>query len=183
DIVTDRLVECFPNLMDYGFTAAMEETLDRIASGERNWRDVLDEFYRDFSARLEAAQGEAAGKQASGGMRANLPTETDIPCPTCGRHMQSRTGSTGVVLGCSGYSLPPKERCTATMNLLPGEEAVRVSEDDDEAEALEQRRKKRCPKCGTAMDSYLMDETRKLHVCGNNPDCDGYLVEQGEFRI
>ncbi len=183
DIVTDRLAECFPNLMDYGFTANMEETLDRVASGERNWRDVLDDFYKDFSARLEAAQGDAAGKLASGGMRANLPTETDIACHVCGRPMQIRTGSTGVFLGCSGYSLPPKERCTATLNLLPGEEAVRVIDDDDEAEALEQRRKKRCPKCGTAMDSYLMDEKRKLHVCGNNPDCDGYLVEQGEFRI
>lgn len=181
DIVTDRLVENFPNLLDYGFTARMEETLDRIASGELKWRDVLDEFYADFRARLEAAQGDGAGKQAQGGMRANLPTDTDIACPTCGRPMQIRTGSTGVFLGCSGYSLPPKERCTATLNLLPGEEAV--SADDDEAEALEQRLKKRCPICGTAMDSYLLDEKRKLHICGNNPDCAGYLVEQGEFRI
>ncbi|AJD48447.1 DNA topoisomerase I subunit omega [Isoalcanivorax pacificus W11-5] len=181
DIVTDRLVENFPNLLDYGFTARMEETLDRIASGDLKWRDVLDEFYADFSAKLEAAQGDGAGKQAQGGMRANLPTDTDIACPTCGRPMQIRTGSTGVFLGCSGYSLPPKERCTATLNLLPGEEAV--SADDDEAEALEQRRKKRCPICGTAMDSYLLDEKRKLHICGNNPDCAGYLVEQGEFRI
>ena len=37
---------------------------------------------------------------------------------------------------------------------------------------------KRCPKCGTAMENYLIDEKRKLHVCGNNPDCDGYVVEQ-----
>ncbi|MBZ2188055.1 type I DNA topoisomerase [Alcanivorax sp. JB21] len=181
DIVTDRLMESFPNLMDYGFTASMEETLDKVAAGERKWRDVLDEFYADFVRRLEAAQGEAAGKLAQGGMRANLPTDTDVACPKCGRHMQIRTGSTGVFLGCSGYNLPPKERCTATLNLLPGEEAV--SADDDEAEALEQRRKRRCPLCGTAMDSYLLDEKRKLHICGNNPDCAGYVVEQGEFRI
>ena len=183
DIVTDRLLENFPNLMDYGFTAEMEATLDRVASGERDWRDVLDEFYRDFSARLTVAQGDAVGKDASAGMRANLPTETDIPCQQCGRLLQIRTGSTGVFLGCSGYSLPPKERCTATVNLLPGEEAVKVVDDEDEAAALEQRRKKRCPKCGTAMDGYLMDEQRKLHVCGNNPDCDGFVVERGEFRI
>ncbi|WP_111656424.1 type I DNA topoisomerase [Isoalcanivorax indicus] len=181
DIVTDRLAECFPDLMDYGFTASMEETLDRIASGELKWRDVLDDFYRDFVRKLEAAQGETAGKQAQGGMRANVPTDTDIACPKCGRHMQIRTGSTGVFLGCSGYSLPPKERCTATLNLLPGEEAV--SADDEEAEALAQRRKHRCGLCGTAMDSYLLDEKRKLHICGNNPDCPGYEVEQGEFRI
>ncbi|MCU5783660.1 DNA topoisomerase I subunit omega [Alcanivorax balearicus MACL04] len=181
DIVTDRLVESFPNLMDYNFTARMEETLDEIAEGKRHWRDVLNDFYQDFQAKLDAAQGEGSGKQAKGGMRANLPTDTDIACPTCGRPMQIRTGSTGVFLGCSGYSLPPKERCTATLNLLPGEEAVRA--DDDEAETQELRRKKRCPKCGTAMESFLIDEKRKLHVCGNNPDCDGYVVEQGEFRI
>ena len=182
DIVTDRLVENFPHLMDYNFTAEMEETLDEIAEGKRGWRDVLDEFYRDFLAKLEAAQGEGSGKQAKGGMRANLPTDTDIECPKCGRPMQIRTGSTGVFLGCSGYSLPPKERCTATLNLLPGEEAVRA-DDDEEAETNELRRKKRCPKCGTAMESYLIDEKRKLHICGNNPDCDGYVVEPGEFRI
>lgn len=181
DIVTDRLVESFPNLMDYGFTASMEETLDKIAAGELDWRQVLDDFYSDFRKRLEAAQGDGAGKLAQGGMRANLPTDTDIPCPTCGRPMQIRTGSTGVFLGCSGYSLPPKERCTATLNLLPGDEAVGA--DDAEAEALEQRLKKRCPICSTAMDSYLLDESRKLHICGNNPDCAGYVVEQGEFRI
>lgn len=183
DIVTDRLVENFPNLMDYGFTAGMEEILDEIADGGRHWKDVLDEFYRDFVAKLESAQGEGSGKQAVGGMRANLPTDTDIDCPTCGRPMQIRTGSTGVFLGCSGYSLPPKERCTATLNLLPGEEAVAVNADDEEAEAKELRNKKRCPKCSTAMENYLIDEKRKLHVCGNNPDCDGYVVEQGEFRI
>jgi ssDNA-binding Zn-finger/Zn-ribbon topoisomerase 1 len=42
--------------------------------------------------------------------------------------------------------------------------------------------KHRCPKCGTAMDSYVIDGGRKLHVCGNNPDCDGYEVEEGEFK-
>lgn len=183
DIVTDRLVESFPNLMDYNFTARMEETLDEIAQGKRNWRQVLDDFYADFSQQLEAAEGEGEGKQAKGGMRANLPTETDIDCPKCGRSMQIRTGSTGVFLGCSGYSLPPKERCTQTLNLLPGEEAVKADDEDEEAEAQELRLKKRCPKCGTAMESYLIDEQRKLHVCGNNPDCSGFVVEEGEFRI
>lgn len=183
DIVTDRLAENFPNLMDYSFTARMEETLDKVASGELGWRTVLDDFYKDLMVQLENAKGDGEGKQAEGGMRANLPTDTNIACPQCGRTMQIRTGSTGVFLGCSGYALPPKERCTATLNLAPGEEAVKTDVDDEEAEALEQRRKKRCPICATAMDSYLIDEKRKLHVCGNSPDCNGYVVEQGEFRI
>ena len=75
DIVTDRLAEKFTNLMDYGFTASMEESLDEVASGERNWIKVLDDFYADFSGRLEAA------KVADGGMRGNLPVGTDIKCP------------------------------------------------------------------------------------------------------
>ena len=178
EIVNDRLIENFTELMNYNFTAEMEQALDDIAAGERDWKQTLDSFYQDFKERLEKAELEPT----EGGMRGNPPVLTDIDCPKCGRKMGIRTASTGVFLGCSGYNLPPKERCTQTLNLVPGEEAVKVS-DDDEAETEALRAKKRCPKCGTAMDSYLIDEKRKLHVCGNNPTCDGHLVEQGSFRI
>ncbi len=179
DIVTDRLSESFSNLMDYGFTAGMEENLDDVAQGERDWKNVLDEFYGDFKHKLEAA--ETGGKSEAGGMRANQPTPTDIPCQLCGRPMMIRTASTGVFLGCSGYSLPPKERCKATLNLIPGDE---IAEDDEgESESRVLRGKHRCPICSTAMDAYLLDEHRKLHICGNNPDCAGYEIEQGTYRI
>ncbi len=176
DIVTDRLIENFDHLMDYGFTANMEDSLDEIANGHAGWQQVLNEFYDDFVQRLDTAQGE------KNGMRANAPTETDIKCPACGRNMQIRTASTGVFLGCSGYSLPPKERCKETINLVPGDEAVDV-EKDDEGESKLLRTKHRCSACGTAMDSYLIDTERKLHVCGNNPDCTGYEVELGSYKI
>ncbi|WP_444943994.1 type I DNA topoisomerase [Microbulbifer sp. ZKSA006] len=176
DIVTDRLSESFKNLMDYGFTANLEESLDAVADGDKGWKQLLDEFYQDFSGRLEKAQS------ADAGMRRNTPTDTDIECGKCGRHMQIRTGSTGVFLGCSGYALPPKERCTNTMNLVSGDEAVDADK-DEEAESRLLREKRRCGKCGTAMDSYLLDEQRKLHICGNNPDCSGYEIEQGTFKI
>ncbi|MFZ5722733.1 MAG: type I DNA topoisomerase [Pseudomonadota bacterium] len=185
DIVTDRLVENFDNLLDYGFTAQMEEQLDEVAGGKRDWQDVLDEFYADFRKKLKKAGGKGEGKEAVGGMRANLPVETGIACPTCGRKMQIRYGSTGVFLGCSGYALPPKERCTTTMNLTSADEVVSVNEDDeaDEAEARLQHQKRRCKKCGAAMDSYLLDARRKLHICGMSPDCPGHEVEQGEFKL
>ena len=48
ELVTDRLVEKFENLMDFGFTAQMEEELDKIAEGDAKWRTVLDEFLRRF---------------------------------------------------------------------------------------------------------------------------------------
>jgi DNA topoisomerase-1 len=180
EIVTDRLCESFSNLMDFDFTAKMEGDLDHIAEGDVNWKKVLNDFYARFRQQLESA--EAA--DGEGGMRPNDPTETSIPCPTCGRNMQIRVASTGVFLGCSGYSLPPKERCKTTINLVSGDEVVSADDDvEGEGETRLLRKKRRCPICSTAMDSYLVDEARKLHVCGNNPDCSGYEVEEGTFRI
>lgn len=179
DIVTDRLAESFTNLMDYDFTARLEEELDEVAQGEIDWKQVLNGFYGRFSKQLEQA-----GSVDENGMRGNTPTATDIECPTCSRPMQIRVASTGVFLGCSGYQLPPKERCKTTINLLSGDEVVSADDDvEGEGESLLLRKKRRCPKCDTAMDSYLVDEKRKLHVCGNNPDCSGFEIEHGTFRI
>ncbi|HET8708030.1 MAG TPA: topoisomerase DNA-binding C4 zinc finger domain-containing protein, partial [Pseudomonadales bacterium] len=135
-------------------------------------KKILDEFYAEFRKRLQHAEQE--------GMRENPPTLTDIPCKLCGRPMMIRTGSTGVFLGCSGYSLPPKERCKGTMNLIHGSEVLDETED---AEVNALRSKHRCSKCGTAMEAYLLDEGRKLHICGNNPDCSGYEIEEGQFKL
>jgi len=176
DIVTDRLTESFEELMNFNFTAEMEEKLDDIAAGEKNWIEVLNNFYSDFSEKLDVASAEDAG------MRANDPTQTDIECKACGRPMQIRTASTGVFLGCSGYALPPKERCKETVNLTPGEEAVDVDA-DEEGESKLLMKKHRCKLCNTSMESYLIDEQRKLHVCGNNPDCSGFEVEKGQYKI
>ena len=182
DIVTSRLVENFSRILDYGFTARMEDELDDVATAKEGWKSLLDRFYADFKATLATASNE---------MRGNAPVETEIRCPKCGRKMAVRTGRTGVFLSCTGYVLPPKERCTGTLNLVPGEEAVGIDvtngEDEDEegdpAEAVALRAKKHCPRCATAMDSYLVDEQRKLHVCHNSPDCPGTAVELGAFKL
>ena len=176
DIVTERLAESFPDLMDFSFTARMEEQLDEVAEGGIEWKALLNRFYKQFEGELEQAQSP------EGGMRSNDPTETDIDCPDCSRKMMIRTASTGVFLGCSGYSLPPKERCKTTINLIPGDEVVSVDGDDEEESRI-LRNKHRCSICGDAMDSYLIDASRKLHVCGNNPDCAGFEVEQGSYKI
>lgn len=179
DIVAERLQESFSDLMDYDFTAKMEDSLDEVASGEKDWKNLLNDFYNSFTSQLAKAE------EKDGGMRTNEPTDTDILCPQCGRNMQIRTASTGVFLGCSGYSLPPKERCKSTVNLTPGEEAIRTdtAEEAEKQENIQLRSKHRCIICNTAMDAYLVDEKRKLHVCGNNPDCVGIEVEHGEFKI
>ncbi len=179
EIVTERLVENFEDLMDYGFTASLEEALDEVAVGKKKWKKVLGDFYKDFRSKLTAAENQVKG------MRANSPTDTDIACPQCGRPMQIRTASTGVFLGCSGYALPPKERCKSTINLISGDDVESVDDSDEngEGEARLLLSKRHCATCGTAMDSYLIDEGRKLHVCGNNPDCPGFEVETGTFQI
>ena len=177
EIVTDRLNESFGDLMNYDFTANMEETLDKIAEGRENWIDALNAFFKDFSEQLTQAELD----ELQGGMKPNSIVPTNIDCPTCGRKMAIRTASTGVFLGCTGYVLSLKERCKTTMNLIPEEELINVLDEDSETKALMAR--KRCPKCDSAMDSYIIDPHRKLHVCGNNPNCDGYLVEEGTFKI
>ncbi len=201
DIVTDRLLECFENLMDYDFTATMERELDRVAEGELSWSKLLDNFYTDFKQKLELAE------QSDGGMRANVPTTTELLCPDCERNMQVRTASTGIFLGCSGYGLPEAERCRKTIDLLSEDDLVaelaavekvskatagadlaersaqvnKTEEDDETREARHLRERPRCPRCDTATECYAVDDTRRLLLCGNYPDCSGSIVERGEF--
>ena len=172
-IVAERLIESFDDIMDYEFTANLENNLDSVARGELDWRNVLDDFYNAFQKDLVSASDE-------NGMRGNQPTPTNISCP-CGKtNMVIRNSSNGVFLGCMGYQNVGDAKCKETLNLVSGDEAISV---DDNEEATNLLIKKRCPKCGTSMDNYLIDENRKLHVCGKNPDCDGFLIEDGQFKI
>jgi len=173
-IVAERLIESFDDIMDYEFTANLENNLDSVARGELDWRNVLDNFYKAFQKDLVSASEE-------NGMRGNKPTSTDITCPSCKKtNMVIRNSSNGVFLGCSGYQNVGDDQCKETLNLVSGDEAISV---DDTEEAANLLIKKRCPKCDTSMDNYLIDENRKLHVCGKNPDCDGFLIEDGQFKI
>ena len=172
-IVAERLIESFDDIMDYEFTANLENNLDSVARGELDWRNVLDNFYNAFQKDLVSTSDE-------NGMRGNQPTPTNITCP-CGKtNMVIRNSSNGVFLGCMGYQNVGDAKCKETLNLVSGDEAISV---DDNEEATNLLIKKRCPKCGTSMDNYLIDENRKLHVCGKNPDCDGFLIEDGQFKI
>jgi DNA topoisomerase-1 len=173
-IVTERLLESFDDIMDYEFTANLENNLDRVAKGEVDWRNILDDFYASFKNDLAIASNEDTG------MKGNKPTSTNIVCPCGEKNMVIRNSSNGVFLGCSGYQNIGDDKCKETLNLISGDEAVSV---DDAEEAENLLIKKRCLKCDTSMDNYLIDENRKLHVCGKNPDCDGYFVEEGQFKI
>ena len=169
------ILSSFDDIMDYSFTANFENELDRIANGELNWKEVLNSYYSAFQDDLLSAMDE------DNGMAPNLPTMTNINCPECKKNnLTIRNASNGVFLGCAGYSLPADDQCKKTLNLISGDEAVSV---DDQEEAEHLVTKRRCPKCDMSMDNYLLDENHKLHVCSNNPDCDGFEVEEGTFKI
>jgi DNA topoisomerase-1 len=183
EIVTERLVAAFPDLLDFGFTAGMEEDLDEIAEAKADWKQTLDGFYKPFKARLGEVEKSLDAVQ---------PVPTPIPCPDCARPMAVKFARTGVFLSCSGYSLPPKERCAKTMNLVPGaeSEAAKPAEETEgeeaqasDAEVAQLQAQRRCQVCGTAMDAWLLDEKRRLHICGNSPNCPGIQVEEGAFKI
>jgi DNA topoisomerase-1 len=90
-IVTERLVESFDDIMNYDFTANLENNLDQVASGDLDWKNVLDDFYKAFQNDLASASIE------DGGMRTNKPTATDIICPDCLKNkMVIRNSSNGV---------------------------------------------------------------------------------------
>ena len=178
EVVTDRLVKCFNDLLSYEFTAEMEKRLDEVAMGEKRWLDLLNEYHDDFIVQLDAA-GDV--------MPPNSPIETEIPCNQCGRPMTIRVASTGTFLGCSGYSLPAKDRCRNTVDLVADQVADKpLSDDEVESDENESRlllAKRHCEICGSAMDSFVISETHKLHICGNAATCTGYEIELGDFAL
>lgn len=101
-IVNDLLVQYFPEVVDVGFTAQMEESLDKIASGEVEWVPVIREFYEPFEKDLRRAQEEIG--------QVELEEETtDEICDVCGNPMVVKNGRYGKFLACSTYP-----QCTNT---------------------------------------------------------------------
>ena len=100
--------------MDYSFTARMEDNLDEVAEGERNWRgcDLYDEF-RMGTMKAESEEG----------MRPNQPVPTDIGYWLWPRNADSNR-LYRCVFGLQRLQLATKERCKTTIDLIPGEEAV-----------------------------------------------------------
>ncbi len=96
--VTILLTTHFPDVMDVGFTARVEEELDEVASGEREWAPVLTEFYEPFDKAVERAL-----KEAERVPRDQIDEETDEVCEKCERPMVIKSGRFGRFLSCSGF--------------------------------------------------------------------------------
>ncbi|MCL5784516.1 MAG: type I DNA topoisomerase [Patescibacteria group bacterium] len=94
--VTDFLVKNFSDIVDYTFTAAMEDELDDIAKGERQWKPTIKEFYVPFEKNLE--------KVVESAERVSIQEEVvDKKCPDCGKNLQIKYGKFGKFLACSGF--------------------------------------------------------------------------------
>ena len=169
--VTDLLTEHFTDVMDLDFTAKMEEELDSVAQGEREWVPMLRDFYSPFH--------ESVNKANETFSRAE---ETDEVCEKCGEPMAIKTGRFGRFMACTGY---PKCRNTKDMGDNPGtpfEEATdEVCEKCERPMVIRTGRYGRFLACTgyNAEENPCQNRRNLLNKIGVScPDCGGDLVER-----
>ena len=141
--VSDLLSAHFPDIMDMGFTARVEEDLDEIARGEQKWTPVLKEFYAPFNQAVKQAMENAERVP-----RELIDEETDEVCEDCGRPMVIKSGRFGRFLSCSGFP-----ECRHSRPFL-----TRVGVE--------------CPECGSDLvERKGGKRNRKFYGCSNYPKC------------
>jgi DNA topoisomerase I len=129
-IVNDLLLKHFPHVVDYKFTAEMENDLDEIARGKKQWRPVIADFWGPFKANLDKKEKEISKKELT-------EEKTDEVCEKCGSPMIIKTGRFGKFLACANYP-----ECKHTKSLNP--------EEAKQQQAVEATNEK-CDKCGEPM--------------------------------
>jgi DNA topoisomerase-1 len=151
ELVTDLLVESFPDILNAEFTADLENHLDRVESGDDDWVSITRGFYTPFKADLErAAVSMRDVKRAV--------QETEIPCENCGQKLVIKWGRNGEFLACPGYP-----ECKFTTNFSrddSGNIKIEAAETTDE----------KCEKCGGPM-AYKFGKFGKFLGCTNYPEC------------
>lgn len=142
EIVTGLMMERFNDIIDVEFTANMESKLDAVAEGKQRWKDVLADFYGDFSRELQEAE------KALEGVRLKVPEEeTDQVCELCGRNMVIKMGRFGKFLACPGY--PECKNAKPLVEQMPG----------------------RCPKCGSGMLKRKSKKGYAFYACEKGAEC------------
>ncbi|MBT3865025.1 type I DNA topoisomerase [Candidatus Peregrinibacteria bacterium] len=140
EVVTDFLVKHFGDVIDYKFTASMEEELDEIADGKKEWVPVIKEFYAPFHDTI-------VDKTESVNKADVVNEETDEVCEKCDKPMVIKLGRFGKFLSCSGYP-----ECKNAKPLDPSGEGGAAKPVDEELEKLQEEHKgKKCEKCGADM--------------------------------
>ena len=149
-IVSRFLTEYFTRYVDYQFTAGLEDTLDAIARGEKEWIPVLDEFWKPFIQQIEDIDGQV--------QRKDVTTEIiDEACPKCKAPLAIRLGKRGRFVGCTAY---PGCDFTKDLSSNPGSEPV-------ESEVVEGRV---CPECSNPLH-IKTGRYGKFIGCSHYPNC------------
>lgn len=154
-VVSELLTEYFRDLMDIGFTAHMEESLDKVALGEQNWVDLLSRFSAGFNPVLE----QAARTMHS--VKEGMPSGID--CPTCGKPTMIKFGKAGAFLACSGYP-----ECRFTSNFTRDEDGqVRIAEREQPKYKIVGK----CPECGGDLAVKTSRTGSRFIACTKYPEC------------
>ena len=146
EVVNGLMLERFNDIIDVEFTANMEQELDDVEAGKRNWKIVLAEFYKGFHQEMLDAE------QALEGQRLKVPDEvTDEICEVCGKNMVVKIGRFGKFLACPGFP-----ECTNTKPIvekMPG----------------------RCPKCGSTILKRKSKRGYAYYSCEKGAEC-GFMT-------
>ncbi len=158
--VTNKLMlENFSSIVDYGFTAEMENALDEIENGEETMLNVLNRFWADFSKQLEVAEKTIGEKTIE-----VPPEETDIICEKCGSRMVVRNGRFGKFAACPNY---PTCRNTKPLTAAPTEENTEAEGEEKKAPVIADFK---CEKCGSEM-VLRTGKFGSFYACTRYPDC------------
>ena len=146
EVVNGLMLERFQDIIDVEFTANMEQALDDVEAGKRNWKTLLADFYQDFHQEMLDAE------QALEGQRLKVPDEvTDEICEICGKNMVVKIGRFGKFLACPGFP-----ECTNTKPIvekMPG----------------------RCPKCGSTILKRKSKRGYAYYGCERGAEC-GFMT-------
>ncbi|MGN0616172.1 type I DNA topoisomerase [Ruminococcus flavefaciens] len=142
EVITELMKDHFKKIVDAKFTAEMENNLDEVEHGEKDWVSTLREFYDDFSETLKKAE------EAMDGKRVKVPDEeTDVVCELCGRNMVIKYSKYGKFLACPGFP-----ECKNTKKIVTETEGS-------------------CPRCGKKMLLKKSKKGRSFYGCEGFPDC------------
>ncbi|MFA6105708.1 MAG: type I DNA topoisomerase [Patescibacteria group bacterium] len=202
-LVNDLLVEHFPQIVDYEFTALMEENLDAIARGEKDWQPIISSFYHPFKENLDAKDEQINKKDIT-------EEKSDEVCNKCGKPMVIKFGRFGKFFACTGYPeckntkpLPGDTRGAAAAPVPTDEKCPNCGEPMmrrmgrfgaflgcsaypkcKTIKNIDVKLDMKCPKCGTGDVVERRSKRGKMfYGCNNYPNCDFALWNKpnGEF--
>jgi len=160
-LVNEMMVQYFPEIVDMNFTATMEDDLDKIADGQADWVQIMDNFYQPFAIKVQKAQAEMPVTKSG-------PEPIGRACPECGKELVIRFGRYGKFISCAGF---PECRHTE-----PWLEKIGVECPKDHGEIVERKTRKGRVFFGCANYPECDFTSWKRPLAQPCPNCKGLLV-------